>query len=619
MKTIYYSRAAFTMVEMAVVIGVIALITAMSVSMGVDVLETYRRTATQNRMDEIEKALLKFRELNDRLPCPGNPTLATTSTNYGLEASNPGSCIDDDADNEDADFDAGYFTTTAPTGVPSGSVPVKTLGLPVDYMYDAWGRKFQYEVVVDMTYPGSFSISDPASVCVDNGIRVYQETYPTNTDTITAGAVYALNSFGKNGIGGYGRDGTRLSTGTIGTLEAYNRHGTGLTTAPHYVYVSSVKGQQNTTGYYDDILRFKNFSQLLTDADRKRDYYRGPHALMMHEGTNSTSYAFARFTCGRLSSSTTSGFVITDVSGTKIDDKVFAAFLPDNTHLLVYGDPVSGSNYCNVFPVYDTALGIAEQQNFSCHLNDSDFGFSAGAGTFVFSTTTSPYVQMWKWHNNQYSQVMNPVLPALSASPVHVTLSDDGHYLTFSYASSDITHIYALRNGKYRKITDPVGSGSGYTNAISPDGRYYMVASQSGSDTEAELWRNDAGVFSYVGLTTISGMPDPNVIQFSPDSKMVAFSGGTAPDTQLAVFNIDPTDDSLDAVTLSAQPAIGNPFVVSFTKDNSHILVTTGDSTLSAPFRLYRRSTPSSYTLQSWPSITTGVAGAGSNIGIFSR
>ena len=71
-------KAGFSLVELSVVLVVIALITGMTVAAGVGALESTKRAATINKMDEIEKALLAFRIKYGRLPCPADATMAPT-------------------------------------------------------------------------------------------------------------------------------------------------------------------------------------------------------------------------------------------------------------------------------------------------------------------------------------------------------------------------------------------------------------------------------------------------------------------------------------------------------------------------------------------------------------
>jgi prepilin-type N-terminal cleavage/methylation domain-containing protein len=81
----------FTLIELSVVLLIIALIAGSGVVVGKSALESAQLASTYNRLNTIETALLAFRQ-NGRLPCPADGTLAASSSNFGVEAANLGSC-----------------------------------------------------------------------------------------------------------------------------------------------------------------------------------------------------------------------------------------------------------------------------------------------------------------------------------------------------------------------------------------------------------------------------------------------------------------------------------------------------------------------------------------------
>jgi prepilin-type N-terminal cleavage/methylation domain-containing protein len=279
----------FSLLEMSIVLVVIAGITAAAATMGGPMIESAKRTQTNNKLDTIEKALLAFRGVNNRLPCPADATVLPADANnvYGVEGDSATSCQSTSV----YDGTSGVRTTTASPGpsanykdaatnVVEGAVPVKTLNLPEDFMYDGWGHKFAYAVNYKLTAISAMlneSISDQAKIVVQDATgasrtnHLYSST-PSNLYTPDE-AVYALVSYGMDGHGGYRRDGGRESnTGTVVAIDAdelKNCHcglnGVETTYAANYV-------QKELTPSFDNIVRYKVRAQMAgyDDLNTKR-------------------------------------------------------------------------------------------------------------------------------------------------------------------------------------------------------------------------------------------------------------------------------------------------------------------------------------------------------------
>ncbi|MHB1117423.1 type II secretion system protein [Sideroxydans sp.] len=104
----------FTLVEMAMVLAIVALLMAGLLPSLSSQVEQQRRTETRKQIDVIQQALMGFSVINGRLPCPSTTT-DPADANYGVE---DGTC------------------SSAPTS--EGYLPWKTLGVPE---IDAWGSK----------------------------------------------------------------------------------------------------------------------------------------------------------------------------------------------------------------------------------------------------------------------------------------------------------------------------------------------------------------------------------------------------------------------------------------------------------------------------------------------
>jgi len=307
----------FTLLEMSIIIAIIAVIVAGTLSMGNSMIASAKVTNTNNKLDAIEKALMAYRLANDRLPCPTDPTWTDTlnsptySSSYGYEVGTPGYCdvvapdpinpnistytIPTHSNNGSATI---YTTNLAALGmsVAEGAVPVKTLGLPDEFQFDGWGRKFAYAVATAMTYaPTSTNLSaayvkptsptipaitagSPSPAFVDYGaqancgaITVQNGALPNHTN-ITQVADYALLSYGPNGHGGYLKSGVQYFMGSSNLDELANCHCNADGSPRPYTgtYVQQDQTQTDSSKaltVFDDIVRYKERGQMMNDYD----------------------------------------------------------------------------------------------------------------------------------------------------------------------------------------------------------------------------------------------------------------------------------------------------------------------------------------------------------------
>src|SRR4051812_31496976 len=113
----------FTLVELAVVMTIVALVLGMTMYTFSAQIENRNINDTQRRLEDAKEMLLGFAILNGRLPCP-----ASSTSNGDESPTGTGICTD------------GY----------SGFLPARALGYsPVDssgYALDAWGNRIRYAV-----------------------------------------------------------------------------------------------------------------------------------------------------------------------------------------------------------------------------------------------------------------------------------------------------------------------------------------------------------------------------------------------------------------------------------------------------------------------------------------
>ncbi len=111
----------FTLVELAVVMFVVALMLAGALIPLTTQMEVRSIAETRRIMDQINEALIGFAQTNGRLPCPAIGTVASGTGTAGTEQT--------------------HVANVCPSLI--GVVPWATLGVPET---DAWGRRFTYRV-----------------------------------------------------------------------------------------------------------------------------------------------------------------------------------------------------------------------------------------------------------------------------------------------------------------------------------------------------------------------------------------------------------------------------------------------------------------------------------------
>lgn len=257
-----YTRKAdsgFSLLELAVVLVIVAVITAMAMSSGVAVVDASRNNATQQRIKSLEQALLAYRANYNRLPCPASLAIAEGATNFGVEAATPGTCT---GGTPAANSSAAGVTNTTKTAV-EGAIPVVTLGLPNEMMYDGWGRRFRYAVDTSLTATGAFNAVNIS--CTNLAITVKD----ANGGNRSTGSAYAIISHGENGHGGYTKTGTVSNGGSTNTDELVDCHCDSAAAAtaysPVYVQKANTLNAAAALDSFDDIVVYHERWQVAVD------------------------------------------------------------------------------------------------------------------------------------------------------------------------------------------------------------------------------------------------------------------------------------------------------------------------------------------------------------------
>lgn len=172
------TRRGFSILELAVVLGIIALIAGAGLTMATGAIKAADRVATQERLNTIKLALDSYAKTYGYLPCPANRAIVPNNTNFGIESRTGTTCVA-----------IGGSGVVSSAGVWIGAVPVRTLGLPDNYAGDAWGGKLTYAVANGVAAsPSSYSTAPTQGLVVRFGTLASSTILGNARNVISGGA-----------------------------------------------------------------------------------------------------------------------------------------------------------------------------------------------------------------------------------------------------------------------------------------------------------------------------------------------------------------------------------------------------------------------------------------------
>ncbi len=256
----------FTLIEIAVVLVIAALMIALFAALGSGLLAQQKRQTTNSRLAGIDAALVQYVQQQRKLPCPADGTANTGA-------------------------DAGCAGNQA-----NGVVPWAALGLSESDIVDGWGRRITYRVEPFFTGSAKMDMSkcDPAgqevgavatcnAACTSSALTSctppsnYLSTRGlplqnvagaplTGTGPPNTMAAYVLISHGETGGGGYLSTGVLFaSTTTDGTQEQKNYANLAYTPGVTY-YVDDQTSDVAGATHFDDIVMRPTILSVITRA-----------------------------------------------------------------------------------------------------------------------------------------------------------------------------------------------------------------------------------------------------------------------------------------------------------------------------------------------------------------
>lgn len=255
-------NAGFTLLELGLVLVVLSLLISGLLAAATQNVRISKQEELKNKMDAIEAALVSFRKANNRLPCPGDITVADTSVYLGVESATAGTCTGG--------------TPAVPGALVSGNavgggVPVRALGLPDVYAIDPWGNYFFYVVDKRITGSSAFTTYSAGNSSI-GALTIKDEAGATRTSR----GVALLLSFGTNGHGAYQANGTRKYVGSTNAHE-WDNCGCNATAATSFDAVffmhpgtaavaGALAGFDDTARYYMREYFLSNTADTLTET-----------------------------------------------------------------------------------------------------------------------------------------------------------------------------------------------------------------------------------------------------------------------------------------------------------------------------------------------------------------
>ena len=179
----------FSLIELSitlVIIGVLA--TPLIQQYNLYKIDKITKESREN-LTVVRAALQKFAVNNGRYPLPSDKNKVTNTAGYGEESTTPlVACTP-----TSSTICRTTVGSLGSAGVLIGAVPFSAIGIPEQYTFDGYKRKFTYAVTQSLTAIGTFSDSGGVIRLIDNAAA--------NHDGTTNNIQFVLVSHGPNGKG----------------------------------------------------------------------------------------------------------------------------------------------------------------------------------------------------------------------------------------------------------------------------------------------------------------------------------------------------------------------------------------------------------------------------------
>lgn len=227
-------KGGFSLVELAVVITIIALVLSLAASGLRAQLTATEVISTQEKIDGVKQALENFYDVHGRYPCPASPNLTPDNASFGVA---PASCRTTCPAGQTCVANA---VNTAWEDMAMGSIPHVTLEIPLELTIDAYGSKMSYAL-------------DPRISLIESNCQMFGAltVQDYNNNVITSDAFYVIVSHGEDGKGAFKpTSGSVTNACDAGAKDGENCDG-------DMIFRSAAINQSSTAAnFHDDIIGF---------------------------------------------------------------------------------------------------------------------------------------------------------------------------------------------------------------------------------------------------------------------------------------------------------------------------------------------------------------------------
>ncbi len=235
------------MLELSIVILIISILIAGSMSASVTAMNNAKYKVTRDRMNEIYKAMGNYLINTKALPCPASLTaIKSSAPTYGTSGS-AGDCTL-----------SGVYANAGGT-VVYGAIPAQTLGLNTEMAEDGFGNKFTYVVVKALT---STSDTTGFGAASSVGNLVVRESLGGSNIDNALDAMFVIISHGANKFGAFNNNAATQNAASTDADEQKNYGsiaGAVVTLGTHFVSAAA------NSDVFDDVLFYKNKNIALID------------------------------------------------------------------------------------------------------------------------------------------------------------------------------------------------------------------------------------------------------------------------------------------------------------------------------------------------------------------